>query len=73
MKKKLLPVPASSGVRDSDYENALEIFATQMPSKWLLALAIILVKQHEEDPQGITIDAMGLQLRTTVEGRKEQP
>jgi len=68
--EKLLPVPSSSSVRDSDLESALEIFGTKMPSQWLLALALILVKQHEEDPEGITVDAMGLQLRITVEGRK---
>ena len=70
MSEKLLPVPSSSSVRDSDLESALEIFGTKMPSQWLLALALILVKQHEEDPEGITVDAMGLQLRITVEGRK---
>lgn len=70
MSTELLPIPSSSSVKERDYQDALEIFSSKMPSQWLLALAIILVKQHEEDPDGIEINAMGLQLRVTVEGRR---
>ncbi len=36
--------------------------------KWLCATALILARQHAEDPTGIEIDAGGFKMRITFEG-----
>lgn len=52
------------------YDDALLKFSDKDAkfSQWLSAAALILMRQYEDQPEGLTIDVSGCKMRLTLEG-----